>query len=132
MSGADPKPGFALRSWRDPAVVTLALMALASGFGQFGAVAALGDVAKHFGRVVHGDTIASQAGLSGTELGVGLAILRLASLGGLPADRPGRPDRAGARCWWSPASSGSCSPWPPRLAPATGGSSSSSRWAARC
>ena len=69
-------------------------MALASGFGQFGAVAALGDVAKHFGRVVHGNSIADQAGLSGTELGVGLAILRLASLGGLPlsglADRVGR------------------------------------------
>ncbi len=69
-------------------------MALASGFGQFGAVAALGDVARHFGRVVHGNSIVDQAGLSGTELGVGLAILRLASLGGLPlsglADRVGR------------------------------------------
>ncbi|HUI03173.1 MAG TPA: MFS transporter [Acidimicrobiales bacterium] len=94
MSGPRARPDFALRSWRDPVVVTLALMALASGFGQFGAVAALGDVARHFGRVVHGDTIASQAGLSGTELGVGLAILRLASAGGLPltslADRVGR------------------------------------------
>jgi len=69
-------------------------MALASGFGQFGAVSALGDVAKTFGRVVHGTTIADQAGLSGTELGIGLAVLRLASLGGLPlaglADRYGR------------------------------------------
>jgi MFS family permease len=57
-------------------------------------VAALGDVARHFGRVVHGTSLADQAGLSGTELGVGLAILRLASLGGLPlsalADRFGR------------------------------------------
>jgi len=75
-------------------VVALALMALASGFGQFGAVSALGDVAKTFGRVVHGTSIADQAGLSGTELGIGLAVLRLASLGGLPlagiADRFGR------------------------------------------
>jgi len=75
-------------------VVALALMALASGFGQFGAVSALGDVAKTFGRVVHGTSIADQAGLSGTQLGVGLAVLRLASLGGLPlagiADRFGR------------------------------------------
>jgi MFS family permease len=76
-------------------VLALAFMALASGFGQFGAVAALGDVAKHFGRVVHGTTsLADQAGLSSTELGVGLAILRLASLGGFPlaglADRFGR------------------------------------------
>ena len=57
-------------------------------------VSALGDVAKTFGRVVHGTSIADQAGLSGTELGIGLAVLRLASLGGLPlagiADRFGR------------------------------------------
>jgi MFS family permease len=83
-----------LRSWKDPAIVALALMAFASGFGQGGAVAALGDVAKHFGHVVHGTTIADQAGLSGTVLGVGLAVLRLASLGALPlaglADRFGR------------------------------------------
>ena len=71
-----------------------ALLALAAGFGQFGAVAALGDVAKHFGHVTHGATLAEQAGLSGTKLGIGLAVLRLASLGGLPlaglADRFGR------------------------------------------
>jgi MFS family permease len=74
--------------------VAVAIAALASGFGQFGAVAALGDVAREFGRVTHGATIADQAGLSGTELGVGLAIIRLASLGSLPliglADRFGR------------------------------------------
>jgi MFS family permease len=83
-----------LRSWRDPSIVALALMAFASGFGQGGAIAALGDVARHFGHVVHGTTIADQAGLSGTVLGVGLAVLRLASLGALPlaglADRLGR------------------------------------------
>ncbi len=83
-----------LRSWRDPSVVALALMAFASGFGQGGAIATLGDVAKHFGHVVHGTTLADQAGLSGTVLGVGLAVLRLASLGALPlaglADRFGR------------------------------------------
>jgi MFS family permease len=67
---------------------------MAAGFGQFGAVAALGDVAKHFGHITHGATIAEQAGLSGTKLGIGLAVIRLASLGGLPlaglADRFGR------------------------------------------
>ena len=94
----EPGPGsggrLGLRSWSDRAVVGLGLMALASGFGQFGAVSALGAVASHFGRVVHGTTIADQAGLSGTELGVGLAVLHLASMGGLPlsglADRFGR------------------------------------------
>jgi MFS family permease len=82
-----------LRGWHDRALVGLALMALCSGFGQFGAVAALGDVAKSFGHIAHG-TAVQQAGLSGTELGVGLAVLRLASIGGLPlsglADRVGR------------------------------------------
>jgi MFS family permease len=69
-------------------------MALCAGFGQFGAVSALGAVAKSFGHTTHGGTLVQQAGLSGTQLGVGLAILRLASLGGLPlsglADRVGR------------------------------------------
>ena len=83
-----------MRGWLDPSVVGLALLALCAGFGQFGAVAALGDVAKSFGHVTEGSTIADRAGLSGTELGLGLAILRLASLAALPlsgmADRLGR------------------------------------------
>ena len=78
------RPALHLHGWREPAVVGAALLAAAAGFGQFGAVAALGDVAKHFGHITHGATIAEQAGLSGTRLGIGLAVLRLASLGGLP------------------------------------------------
>jgi len=78
----------------DLAVVGVGVAAFASGFGQFGVIAALGDVARSFGQVVHGTTIADQAGLSGTEIGIGLAIIRLASLGSLPlaglADRLGR------------------------------------------
>ena len=93
--GPLPLPGsIVLRSWADPAIVTLALFAMASGFGQYGAVSALGDVAKTFGHATHGTSFADQAGLSGTELGVGLAVIRLASIGGLPlaglADRFGR------------------------------------------
>jgi MFS family permease len=87
-------PRLHLHGWREPVVVGAALLAAAAGFGQFGAVAALGDVAKHFGHITHGATVAEQAGLSGTKLGIGLAVLRLASLGGLPlaglADRFGR------------------------------------------
>jgi MFS family permease len=75
-------------------VVGVAVAAFASGFGQFGVVAALGDVARGFGRVSHGATLAGQIGISGTDLGIGLGIMRLASLGGLPitglADRFGR------------------------------------------
>ena len=83
-----------LHRWNDRAVVAVAIAAFASGFAQFGVVAALGDVARGFGQVNHGATFADQAGLSGTDLGIGLAIMRLASLGALPitglADRFGR------------------------------------------
>jgi len=75
-------------------VVGLGIVALAAGFGQFGLTATLGDVARHFGHVARGASITDQAGLSGTQVGLGLAIIRLASLGGLPiaslADRVGR------------------------------------------
>ncbi len=57
-------------------------------------VAALGDVSTQLGHVAHGATIADKVGLSATSLGIGLAIIRLASLGSLPligiADRFGR------------------------------------------
>jgi MFS family permease len=94
---AVPGPGPAvlrLHRWNDRAVVAVAIAAFASGFAQFGVVAALGDVARGFGQVNLGATLADQAGLSGTDLGIGLAIMRLASLGALPitglADRFGR------------------------------------------
>jgi predicted MFS family arabinose efflux permease len=94
MTMSPSGPSFRLVRWNDRAVVAVALASFASGFGQFGIVAALGDVAKGFGQVAHGATLADQAGLSGTVLGVGLAIIRLASLGSLPvtglADRFGR------------------------------------------
>ena len=74
--------------------IAIAITALASGFGQFGVVAALGDVSTQLGHVAAGGTIADKVGLSGTSLGIGLAIIRLASLGSLPligiADRLGR------------------------------------------
>jgi MFS family permease len=83
-----------LHRWNDRVVIGAVLASFASGFGQFGVVTALGNVARTFGHLVHGATLADQAGLSGTKLGVGLAIIRLASLGGLPltalADRFGR------------------------------------------
>jgi MFS family permease len=90
-----PRPaGLRLHRWNDRAVLGVAIAAFASGFGQFGVVAALGDVARGFGQVSLGATLADQAGLSGTELGIGLAIMRLASLAALPitglADRFGR------------------------------------------
>ena len=83
-----------LHRWNDRAVVGAAIAAFASGFGQFGVVAALGDVARGFGQVNNGASLVAQVGMSGTALGIGLAIMRLASLGALPviglADRFGR------------------------------------------
>jgi MFS family permease len=83
-----------LLRWRDPAVLTLAVLVAAAGFCQFGVVAALADIAEELGQP-HGDeSLAEQAGLSGTAIGVGLAVIRLASLVALPlaalADRFGR------------------------------------------
>ena len=79
---------------RTPRSIGVTLVALAAGFGQFGFTATLGDVARHFGHVFQGSTITDRAGLSGTQLGLGLAVVRLPSLGGLPitawADRAGR------------------------------------------
>ena len=83
-----------MHRWNDRAVVGAAIAAFASGFGQFGVVAALGDVARGFGQVNNGASLVAQVGMSGTALGIGLAIMRLASLGALPviglADRFGR------------------------------------------
>jgi MFS family permease len=83
-----------LHRWNDRVVVGAAVAAFASGFGQFGVVAALGDVARGFGQVNNGSSLLAQIGMSGTDLGIGLAIMRLASLGALPiiglADRFGR------------------------------------------
>ncbi|MBW3627536.1 MAG: MFS transporter, partial [Actinobacteria bacterium] len=89
-TGATPR----LHTWLQAPVVSVAAVVIASGFGQFGAVAALGDVAAAFGEVTEGASVAEQAGLSGTVLGLGLAAIRLASLASLPlaglADRLGR------------------------------------------
>jgi MFS family permease len=83
-----------LYGWRHPAILAVGWLALAAGFAQFGATAALGDVARAFGAQQGGASIAARVGLSGTTLGIGLAVIRLASLGSLPlaglADRFGR------------------------------------------
>ena len=72
----------------------LFFIAMASGFAQFGAVASLNDVAHHFGHHTSAKTLQSVVGLSGSVLGIGLAVLRLSSLASLPlaalADRWGR------------------------------------------
>jgi MFS family permease len=90
----NPQAALRLHRWSDGPLLAVAWISFASGVGQFGAVAALGDVARTFGHIASGTTVADQAGLSGTSLGLGLACIRLASLGALPltslADRLGR------------------------------------------
>ncbi len=96
--GAPTPPGRRIRlhGWHHPAILALAATALASGFAQFAATAALGDIARAFGKETGaGDSVVAQVGLSGTTLGIGLAIIRLASLGGLPLAALG--DRIGRR-----------------------------------
>jgi MFS family permease len=84
-----------LHGWRDPAILATGVFAAAAGFAQFGATSALADVARSFGRPSPtGSSVAAEVGLSFTILGVGLGVIRLAALGGLPlaalADRVGR------------------------------------------
>jgi MFS family permease len=83
-----------LHGWLHPAVLSAAALSVAAGFAQFGATAALGDIASAFGEVSETGSVAEQAGLSGTTLGLGLALIRLASLASLPlsgsADHLGR------------------------------------------
>ena len=49
------------------------MLALFAGFAQFGAVASLAEVAKHFGHVSSSSSLTDQVGLAGTVLGLGLA-----------------------------------------------------------
>jgi AAHS family benzoate transporter-like MFS transporter len=81
------------RNWQ-PVTISLFLVALVAGFAPFGAVASLDKVAGYFGHHSTAKTLQSVVGLSGSQLGIGLAILRFASLGALPlaslADRWGR------------------------------------------
>jgi MFS family permease len=84
-----------LHGWRHPAILAAAGLSFMSGFAQFLTTTTLPDVARAFGeRTAEGGSIAAQAGLSATTLGLGLAIIRLASLAALPlsgfADRRGR------------------------------------------
>ncbi|HWH33156.1 MAG TPA: MFS transporter [Egibacteraceae bacterium] len=87
-----PRP--ARRDWLGPGIVAAAGLSVASGFAQFAATATLGDVAAAFGETATGDSLVAQAGLAGSTLGIGLAVVRLASLASLPlaelADRRGR------------------------------------------
>lgn len=87
--------GPTLHGWLGRPLIGIAIIMVAAGFAQFSPAAALADVAEHFGELRgDGDTIAEQAGLPGTVLGAGLAVIRLSAVLALPlaalADRFGR------------------------------------------
>jgi len=75
-------------------VLSAAALSIAAGFAQFSVTTSLPDVAAAFGEITSGGSIAEQAGLSATTLGVGLGVIRLASLAAQPlaalADHRGR------------------------------------------
>jgi MFS family permease len=78
----------------DRLTALLFVVALSAGFATFGSETALNDVAHHFGHLTSVNSIQGVVGLSGSMLGLGLSVLRVASLGALPlsslADRWGR------------------------------------------
>lgn len=82
--------------WISPPVVAAGLLAMFAGSAQFGFTAIAADVAAEFGHVMPDavDDPLAQVGLSLTTVGVGFAVVRLASLASLPvsglADRFGR------------------------------------------
>jgi MFS family permease len=90
---ADTLVAMVRRNWQR-VTISLFLVALVAGFAPFGAVASLDKVAGYFGHHSAAKSLQSVVGLSGSQLGIGLAILRFASLGALPlaslADRWGR------------------------------------------
>lgn len=93
--GPAPPPATAGRlAWLTPSLVSAAVVAAASGMGQFAITAVIGDVATAFGTPGAGSDLTSQIGLQATTLGIALAVIRLASLGSLPgsavADHFGR------------------------------------------
>ncbi len=80
--------------WLTAPVLTVSVLSVAAGIGQFAVTTVIGDVAAAFGEPSSGDAALAQIGLPVTTVGIALAVVRLASLGSLPAaalaDRFGR------------------------------------------
>jgi len=89
-----PRSWSTLASWITPSLASAAIIAAASGMGQFAITAVIGDVAAAFGTPGAGSDLSAQLGVQATTLGIALAVIRLASLGSLPgaalADHLGR------------------------------------------
>lgn len=80
--------------WAWGPVAAVVAVGLSCGFATTLPVATLAEVARRFGAPHATASLAEQAGLAGSVLGLGLATLRMAAIGGMPiaalADRLGR------------------------------------------
>lgn len=80
--------------WLTAPVLTVSVLSVAAGVGQFAVTTVIGTVAADFGEPTVGDEAIAQIGLPVTTLGIALSVIRLASLLSLPlaaqADRFGR------------------------------------------
>lgn len=80
--------------WLTVPVLTVSVLSVAAGLGQFSVTTVIGTVAADFGEPTVGDEAIAQIGLPVTTLGIALSVIRLASLLSLPlaaqADRFGR------------------------------------------
>ena len=116
MSDGLPAGDLGLRSWRDPAIVALALMAFASGFGQGGRWRHWATSPSTSATSCTGRPSPIRPGCRARCSGSAWPCLRLASLGALPLAGTGRPRRAASPCSSRPARSASSSPsWPRRV-----------------
>ncbi|MFP4634598.1 MAG: MFS transporter [Nitriliruptoraceae bacterium] len=81
-------------AWLTAPVLTVSVLSIAAGIAQFSLTTVIGDVAATFGEPGAGDEAVQQIGLPATTVGIALTVVRLASLGSLPAaalaDRVGR------------------------------------------
>jgi MFS family permease len=81
-------------AWRSAPVLSVAGLSMGAGISAFGVTVVAGDVAAAFGDVTADGGRLGQIGLPVTTVGVALALIRAASLGGLwfatMADRLGR------------------------------------------
>ena len=82
------------RSWLTTPVLAAALLSVGAGLSAFGVTVVIGDVAAEFGQPLPGHDMSAQLGLRASTIGIALALIRSASLGGLFlaafADRLGR------------------------------------------
>jgi MFS family permease len=72
-------------AWLTAPVLAVSVLSVAAGIAQFSVTAVIGDVAAAFGEPGTGDDLASMVGLPTTTVGIALSLIRLASLGSLPA-----------------------------------------------